>query len=201
MGSAEETIPEHNEGRAVNVEDSVQLADEAKAKQFYATVKERLLNVNRWKDWAGALSANFQLTNEQGQVIDTFPREGNYFRINIPAPGIVSGEGYDWVRVEEVTDETDNDGEYLAMRVRPAANPTNEQKDVAHFYTDEATSTFIVRREGTKVTAGGYGRNEKPNVESETVVDKIRNAIVGTCAVAAFSKIQWKALVDGLLKR
>ena len=72
---------------------------------------------------------------------------------------------------------------------------------MAHFYTDEATSNFIVKREGTKVTAGVYGRNEKPNVKTETIIDKVRNAVVGTGAVTAFSKIQWKALVNGLLER
>lgn len=201
MSSAEETIPEHNEGSAVNVEDSVQLSDENEARQFYATVKQRLLNVNQWKDWAGALSADFQLTNEQGQAIDTVPREGNFFKINIPAPGSKSGEGYDWVRIEEVKEESEGDCEYLAIRVRPSSDPANKKEDVAHFYTGEATSNFIVKRGGKKVTAGVYGRNEKPNVKSETIIDKLRNAIVGTGAAAGFSKAQWKALVDGLLKR
>ena len=76
-----------------------------------------------------------------------------------------------------------------------------KKTDVAHFYSDEATSNFIVRRDGTKVTAGVYGRNEKPNVKkSDTVIDKIRNAVVGTGGVSGFSKLQWKALVSGLLE-
>lgn len=199
MSGAEETIPEQKEGTDVNVEDSVRLSGETEAKAFYGVVKERLLNINKWKELAGALSAGFCLTNEAGQEIDTSPQAGNYFKIALPAPGIVSGEGHDWVRIEEVKEETKDDGEYLAIRVRPAQSPVNEKKDVAHFYTDEATSNFIVRREVTKVTAGVYGRNEKPNVEAENLVDKVRNAVVGTGAIGAFSKIQWKALVNGLL--
>jgi hypothetical protein len=161
-----------------------------------------LLNVNHWKEWAGAFSAGFQLTDQQGNEIDTPPKQGNFFKIDIPAPGITSGEGYDWVQIEEVKEEAQDDVEYLAIRVRPAPSPLNEKKDVAHFYTDEATSNFIVRRDGTKVTAGVYGRNEKPNVKkSDTVIDKIRNAVVGTSGVSGFSKLQWKALVSGLLER
>lgn len=202
MIEPENTIPEHEGGVDVNVEDSVKLSSEKEAQNFFGVVKDRLLNVNHWKEWAGALSASFQLTNEQGQEIDAKPQQGNYFKINIPAPGIVTGEGYDWVQIEEVKEEAENDGEYIAIRVRPAPSPVNENSDVAHFYTDEATSNFIVRRDGTKVTAGVYGRNEKPNVkEADTMIDKIRNAVVGTGGVSGFSKLQWKALVSGLLER
>lgn len=202
MIEPENTIPEHEGGVDVNVEDSVKLSSEKEAQNFFGVVKDRLLNVNHWKEWAGALSASFQLTNEQGQEIDAKPQQGNYFKINIPAPGIVTGEGYDWVQIEEVKEEAENDGEYIAIRVRPAPSPVNENSDVAHFYTDEATSNFIVRRDGTKVTVGVYGRNEKPNVkEADTMIDKIRNAVVGTGGVSGFSKLQWKALVSGLLER
>jgi hypothetical protein len=201
MIEPENTIPEHEGGIDVNVQDSVTLSSAEEAKSFFGTVKNRLLQVNRWKDWAGALSAGFQLTNAQGEKIETQPAEGNYFKIDIPAPGIVTGEGYDWVKVEEVKEEAENDSEYVAIRVRPAPSPVNENEDVAHFYTDEATSNFIVRRDGTKVTAGVYGRNEKPNVkEADTVIDKIRNAIVGSGGVSGFSKLQWNALVKGLLQ-
>lgn len=201
MTGAEETIPKNTDGTEINVEESVACSSPEEAQRFFALVKERLLNVNRWKDWAGALSANFQLTNENGQEIDTFPRPGNYFKIAIPAPGIVSGEGYDWVRIEEVKEDTEDDCEYVAIRVRPASSPVNEREDVAHFYTDEATSNFIAQRRGTTVTAGVYGRNEKPNVQTETLIDKVRNAVVGTTAATAFSKLQWKALVSGLLDK
>jgi hypothetical protein len=201
MKNVEETIPQQIDGTAVNVEDSVQMPTAEDAKAFFTTVKARLLAVNKWKEWAGTLSAGFQLTDSKGIDVDHGPQVGNFFRINIPAPGIISGEGYDWVRVEEVKEEASPDNEYVAVRVRPASSPTNDREDVAHFYTDDATSNFIVERKGSKVTAGVYGRNEKPNVDTETIVDKVRNAVVGTGAVTAFSKLQWKALVSGLLER
>ena len=202
MTEPEKTIPEHQEGVEVNVEDRIELSSEEEAKRFFRVVRDRLFNINKWKDWAGALSAGFQLTDDQGKEISTAPQSGNYFKIDIPAPGIVTGEGYDWVRVEDVKEEQEGDCEYAAIRVRPAPSPVNEKQDVAHFYTDEATSNFIVRRDGNKVTAGVYGRNEKPNVKkSDTVIDKIRNAVVGTGGVSGFAKLQWKALVSGLLER
>ena len=106
------------------------------------------------------------------------------------------------MQVEEVKEEAENNSEFVTVRVRPAPSPVNEKKDVAHFYSDEATSNFIVRREGKTVTAGVYGRNEKPNVKkSDSVIDKIRNAVVGTGGVSGFAKLHWKALVSGLLKQ
>ena len=194
-------IPEQQEGVEVNVEESIELASDEEAKSFFNIVKNRLLNVNKWKEFAGTLSASFQLTDSGGQDINRRPAKGDYFKINIPAPGIVSGDGYDWVRVEEIKESSHDQDEYTAVRVRPAPSPVNAKEDVAHFYSDEATSNFIVSREGRKIIAGVYGRNEKPNVKTDTVVDKVRNAIVGTGAASGFSKLQWKALVSGLLSR
>jgi hypothetical protein len=201
MTHPEEIIPNQEEGAEVNVEDSVVLQNETEAASFYTVVKERLVNINGWGKLAGALSADFALTDDQGKEIDSYPRKGNYFKINIPAPGIITGEGYDWVQIEEVQEEGDGESESIAIRVRPASSPVNDKEDVAHFLTDEATSNFIVKRQGAKITAGVYGRNEKPNVKADTLLDKARNAIVGTGAVSGLAKLQWKGLVNGLLEK
>ena len=150
---------------------------------------------------AGSLSAEFTLTDQNGRKLERKPQKGDYFKINIPAPGIQTGEGYDWVQIEEILDEAEGANEATAIRVRPASSPVNANPDVAHFYTDEATSNFIVKREGRKITAGVYGRNEKPNVKkAESLLDKARNALVGAGGVSGFSKLQWQALIKGLLK-
>ncbi len=199
MSKPEKIIPEHKEGTAVDVEDSVDCANEEEAKNFFQVVKERLLNVNAWHQFAGTLSADFKLTDDKGNAIDREPQKGDYFKISIPGPGIQTGEGFDWVQIEEINESADD---AIAVRVRPASSPVNEDKDVAHFYTDEATSNFIVKREGNKVIAAVHGRNEKPNVkQSDSLLDKARNALVGGGGVSGFSKLQWNALVSGLLKK
>ncbi len=198
----EDSIPEQREGVEVNVEDSVELASEEEARTFFQTVKDRLLHISAWHHYAGTLSADFKLTDNNGNELERKPQKGDYFKINIPAPGIQTGEGYDWVQIEEIIEDAEGVDECTSIRVRPTSSPVNENPDVAHFYTDEATSNFIVKRERNKVTAGVYGRNEKPNVkEADTLLDKVRNAIVGAGGVTGFSKLQWKALVSGLLKR
>jgi hypothetical protein len=199
--NSEEIIPRQHSGIATNTETSATLNSEDEAKSFYQKVKQRLLQVNEWQHWAGALSAKFQLTDRGGKDVQRPAEKGDHFKIDIPGPGPVTGDGYDWVQVEAIEESDKEDEQSIAMRVRPATNPNNNRKDVAHFFSDDATSCFMVKREHNKVTAAVYGRNEKPNTKTETVTDKARNAAIAGGAVTGFSKLQWKRLVNGLIKR
>jgi hypothetical protein len=190
-------IPENKEGTQTNTERSIEFATEEESKQFFQIAKKRLLDVNHWHKIAGNATADFQLTDEEGKPVNRTAKEGDHFKIDIPGPGSITGEGNDWVKIESIQE----DENYIGIRVRPASNPTNERKDIAHFFNDNSTSSFIIKKEGKKITAGVYGRNEKPNTKTETVVDKIRNATVATGAISGFSKLQWKSLVNGLIER
>ena len=192
----DEIIPENIKGIQTNTESEVELADEDAAKEFYQVVKNRLLHVNQWHELAGKASAEFSLTDKNGKNVERWAQAGDHISIDIPGPGTITGEGKDWVHIEEIHDEN----ETLMITVRPASNPRNDRKDVAHFFSDEATSSFMIKRKGSKVMAAVYGRNEKPNTNTETTVDKIRNTTVATGAISGFSKLQWKALVEGLVK-
>ncbi len=194
-------IPEQQSGAATNVESETLLTGEAEARAFFLIVKERLLHVNSWQQLAGQATANFQLTDGEGNPTSRMPQPGDHFRIDIPGPGSQTGDGYDWVRVELVDENHQGVADCQIIRVRPATNPTNDKPDVAHFFDEDATSNFIVKREGNKVSAGVYGRNEKPNTGAEKVIDKVRNTVVAAGAISGFSKIEWKSLVDGLVKR
>jgi hypothetical protein len=195
--SAEEVVPENNKGIQTNTESSIEFPTEDEAKDFYKIAKERLLHVNKWHQYAGSATADFQLTDEKGNQVERVPQKDDHFKIKIPGPGTVTGEGNDWVQIEAI----EEDENCIGIRVRPASNPTNERQDVAHFFDEATTSSFLVKREGKKVTAGVYGRNEKPNTNTETVADKLRNAAIATGAISGFSKLQWKSLVNGLVKR
>jgi len=194
---AQEVIPEHNKGIQTNTESSIELSTEQEAQQFYEEAKQRLLAINSWHQYAGNASADFLLTDHKGNRINRSPQKGDHFKIDIPGPGTVTGDGHDWVQVEAI-EENENS---IGIRVRPVTNPTNERKDVAHFFSEEATSSFIVKRDGKKITAGVYGRNEKPNTNTENLKDKIRNTAMAAGAISGFSKLQWKSLVNGLVKR
>ena len=199
--NSEDIIPEHQSGIETNTEASVQINSVEEARSFYEKVKQRLLHVNSWHHIAGAATAVFQLTDKEGKEIDRMVQENDHFKIDIPGPGPVTGDGFDWVQVETIEEKNKEGEQSISIWVRPATNPTNEKKDVAHFFSDEATSCFVVKRQHTTITAGVYGRNEKPNTNAETIVDKARNAAIAAGAITGFAKLQWKSLVNGLLKK
>ena len=194
-------VPKQRTGKAIDVAGSLTFHDENEAKAFFSVVKGRLQNVNEWADLAGNLSATFRLVNSDGVEVKRNLEQGDYFKIDIPGPGSKTGDGYDWVQIEEVENKSSFDSDSFSFRVRPTENPQNQNKDIAHFYSQESTSTFTVSRKGCTVDATIRDRNTKPNTTADSPVDKVRDSIVGAMGVLSFSKIQWQKLVDGLLSR
>jgi len=196
-----EIVPPHVSGVQTNTESFKEFETEQEAKDFYLIARERLLDINHWQDIAGKATASFQVTDRNGKAVTREVQKGDHLKIDIPGPGSASGEGYDWVKVEAVETNNTADSQWTAIRVRPATNPLNDNKDVAHFFSDETTSTFIVWQEGMKVTAAVYGRNEKPNTDTQASIDTIRNSAIAAGAISGFSKVQWKSLVNGLVAK
>ena len=194
-------VPKQRTGKAIDATGSLTLYDENEAKAFFSVVKNRLQNVNEWAELSGNLSATFRLVDAGGVEVSRNLQQGDYFKIDIPGPGSTTGDGYDWVQIEEVENKSSSDSESFSFRVRPTVNPQNQNNDIAHFYSPESTSTFTVSRNGCNVEAAIRDRNTKPNITADSPVDKIRDSIVGAMGVLSFSKIQWQNLVDGLLSR
>jgi len=194
-------IPEQKEGRKITAEASANFAGNKEAKDFYQTAKRRLLFIHNWGKIAGKLSADFQLTDNNGNEADRPAQKTDHFRIDIPGPGSKAGEGYDWARVEDIMEVNNGDVDSIAIVVRPAANPQTQNPNVAHFFSEKSTSTFVVTREANKITASIYDRNIEANEETEEPLDKLRNAMVGLTAKHGFSKLQWQAMADALIKK
>lgn len=194
-------IPEHTNGVQTDTEYSVNAKSRSEAEHIFKRASARLLQINTWHKLCGPGSAHFALTDKNGQKVMRPAKENDYFKIDIPGPGSAAGDGYDWVRVEKIKNKISMGGEEenLMMQVRPCSAPAIQDDSTAHFLSDEATSTFIIARENNTIKASVHGRNEKPNVEAENFIDKLRNAVMGTGAIAGAAKIQWTLLVKGLL--
>jgi hypothetical protein len=183
----------------IDSEASEKFTDGEEAKSFFSTVKERLLAVNHWHKIAGEAGAKFQLIDKNGQEVNRPVEKGDYFKIDVPGPGSSAGDGYDWVQVEDVKEVSQQEVDSIGLRVRPSTNPLSADNSIAHFYSEESTSTFIVTRENNKITATIYDRNSKPNTNAETVMDKVRHVAAGIGAILGGSKLQWKGLAKGLV--
>jgi hypothetical protein len=196
------TVPPQVEGTQKNIEHTIITADENDARKLFMIARNRLVDVNHWDQYSGQLSSKFRLTDPHGHVVDRTAEKNDHFRIDLPAPGSAEGKGYDWVHIETIDDRSDPDGpkESIAIRVRPSPNPQEKGENVAHFFKDSSTSSFVLERNGRQVTAAVYGRNETPNIETSNVIDKVRNAVVGATAIAGLANVQWKNLVKGLIE-
>ena len=194
-------IPKQEIGKQYDNVETVICADKTEAKEKYESSCKKLLQISNWgKICDSILKTEFSLCNKQGIEITSDPEIGDYIRINLSGPGSKSGEGYDWVCIEEVVKKEDeNDYEFTSIKVRPAACPLNESQAIAHFFDAAATSTFIVARSKNEVSAQIHGRNEEPNKHTELVTDNVRNTVVAKFAAVKFSDIQWKTLCKGLI--
>ncbi len=193
------TIPTQQTGGSSDTEATYKASSIEEAKAFFRKVKQRLLDVNHWKEVAIIPSAEFNVCDQFGRPVNRLVKEGDFFRITIPGPGNRQGDGDDWVRVECIEEIHEKDLDQISIKVRPSVNPQHPE-ETAHFFTEEATSSFIVERRSEIIKAAVHGRNETPNTELSSITDNIRNSVVATVAISFFSKIQWKALVNGLIK-
>jgi len=195
-----QAIPEREEGKQVDITENIKAPGSDEAKLLFVQARNRLFDIANWSNISEGISASFILTDECGKPKQAIPAPGDYFRIDIPGPGSSAGGGYDWVRVEMVEDHSapGSNSEWVLIKVRPSEDPA-KQEGVAHFLREQATSSFVVKREGNLITAGVHGRNEKPNTETNNLSDTIRNAVISTLAVAGMATIQWQKLVKGLL--
>lgn len=194
----ENQIPAQQEGSKVDTSAIAEFNTPEAAANFYGIAKQRLLNVSKWPDICKVPLSTFTLTDAAGNTVNRIAVEGDYIRIDIPGPGTDAGDGFDWVRIEKITEETEADIAVLSLRARPAANPTNQDPSVAHFFTQQATSTFQVKRIGLTVFAEEHGRNEVPNTDTSVLKANIRNTLVGWSAKLGLSYPQWNSLVKGI---
>lgn len=203
MKTADKNIPQQKDGRQTDFANAVSFNTVDEAHQHFVKAKTRLKDVYNWHNYCGPGSAIFGLTDEQGKLLYRPAQTADYFFIDLPAtPGSAAGDGLEWVFVENITESGDAGTleEYIAINVRPVQDPRTNKKEIAHFYSDVSTSTFIVSRYSFKLSAEVHGRNEKPNNQDVNLHDTIRNTAIALSARIGLSGPQWKKLIKGLLE-
>lgn len=194
-------VPPQRTGKVIDTEKSIEFSTEEDAIDFFKLAKQRLINVNEWHEIAGELTASFMLHNADAEPVQRTIQKGDYFKIDITGPGSEDGEGYDWIQVEAYDEFDEPHFHGVAFTVRPVKNPQNpDAEDVTHFFSEESTSTFTVRREKNKIIAGVYDRNTQPNLGGSGILDKIRNAITGLLGVSVGAKAQWTLLTKAIVE-
>lgn len=196
-----QVLPDQEKGVPIDTEKSIEFENEEEAVRFYKVARQRLVDVNRWHEIAGKLTAEFSLRDATGKPVNRSALKGDYFKIDIPGPGSTGGGGFDWIQIEDFVEKQEQGFESIAFTVRPANNPEKNTEHVSHFFSPESTSTFTVSRKNNIITAGIYDRNTKPNTSGDTIPDKIRNTIIGAFGVGGGAKLQWKSLASAIIQK
>jgi hypothetical protein len=190
-------VPENTKGKSLDLEDTYEAESSEQAHKVFQEASQTLLNPELWKGIAGNAGATFtKWTGDKSLPVAI----GDIFRIEIPGPSLKAGEGYDWVQVDDVVQESAADSSICSLTLQVTANPQQPENGVAHFFEAGATSTLILRMLGNKIILSYHGRNETPNTETPELMDKIRNTVVAAGALVGISELQWKHLLKSILK-
>lgn len=195
-------IPAQLAGKKLDIEESIAFEKRIEAKAFYLEAKDRLLHISNWFAIASLPASSFEHLDRHGKPSNQRPQEGDFIKIDIPGPGLLSTGGYDFVRIEQISESSTTGSETTTMTVRPSSNPDDSHdEETKHFFKSLATSSFQINRVGNTVQASYYGRNEVINLEMDSLVDRIRNLFIALSAKLGASYPQWKALINGFLKQ
>lgn len=193
-----EHIPEQFAGKQLDCFKAVNLSKQHDADQLFKLAKHKLLDVNHWHQITAPPSAEFHIVDANNQNIDRAVQIGDHIRIDIPGPGLPSAKGYDWVQVEDIIEESTIEQRRIVLTLRPCADPTNTNDDIAHFFQKIATSSIHILQKQKHVFLHYAGRNEVINTKNESLADNFRNFLVGLGAKMGASFPQWRALIEGL---
>lgn len=169
--------------------------DEATAKTELAKSKQKLFDVNRWTDMAG-INSTFELFDGFGRKSTAQKPEVGYFiRIILPASAIEN-----WVKITEINEEADAAEFVVHPSEKPTAQAEGEENEIKHFFIKEASSTFRVERQGSKLIGYEIGRNEGINNKGEEAGNRaILNTLVAEGGWAGVQALQWDKLTRYLV--
>lgn len=194
-------VPEQIKGAYHDTESRKDFLMPELAAQKFDLLKQRFFSINYWKDYCDGLSSEFKLYDEAGLYVERKPQKGDFIRIDIPGPGDLKSNGYDWVQIVMIDDQPYNDEiERHIIICKPSRKPDGKSDRIAHFYSAESSSAFVISRGQNYIKVGVYGRNEIPNTKKSGLWGKIRNFLVSLGGFTRLTKIQWKSLSDGLLE-
>ncbi|MCL7986878.1 hypothetical protein M8998_02870 [Sphingobacterium sp. lm-10] len=197
-----EHIPKQIKGHHLDCRDSADFAGLDQANEFYEIAKNRLLSIEQWDDISQFPAATFSLYQDHTNLAEKNTlTEGAYVKIKVPLPSRSNEEGYDWVQIEGIHVNEDKAFKRIAITLRPSEDPTQKSSETAHFFTANATSTICVEQKDNVVSAVYAGRNQSPNTDTSSLSAEIRNRIVTIGAKLGASYPQWKALVNGLVRK
>ncbi|WP_299701482.1 hypothetical protein [uncultured Pontibacter sp.] len=168
--------------------------DVASARTAFEESKKKLFNVNLWSNLEG-INSTFELYDDRGRKTTAeVPETGYYLKITLPG-----AEVENWVQVNNIK-TTENMAEFTVQPSSKPNPPADEEEVTEHFFTDEATSTFRVEVQDTKLIGSEIGKNEYINNQGEESGDRsMLNTLIAEGGWAGFQGLQWDKLTSYLV--
>jgi hypothetical protein len=168
--------------------------DQMSARTAFEESKKKLFNVNLWSNLEG-INSTFELHDERGRKTTAeMPEIGFYVKVTLPATNMEN-----WVQVNDIR-TSDNMAEFTVQPSSKPNPPADEEEVTEHFFTSEATSTFRVEVQGTKLIGSEIGKNEFINNQGEESGDRaVMNTLVAQGGWAGFQELQWDKLTSYLV--
>ncbi|WP_242928624.1 hypothetical protein [Pontibacter vulgaris] len=168
--------------------------DETSAAVAFEQSRKKLFDVNSWTNLKG-INSTFTLYDSRGrQSAAISPQIANYIKIILPGAAVEN-----WVQVAGIRSEKD----LAEFTVHPSQKPaelTDEQEVVKHFFVKEASSTFRVERQGTRLIASEIGKNEAINNQGEEAGNRaLLNTLIAEGGWAGVQALQWNKLTAYLV--
>ncbi len=178
-GEVEDEMPDQMDGRSLQASAQVKTHHHNEARYVFNRAVERLQDVNQWTDLCGSLMASYQLLDDSGHPLEGRVTKGDFIRVDIPDQGKSV-----WVQVDRMERlwATDMDEQFIMqMRLSDMPKPLD----------------------GAAFGAQPEGKMEEQNTRVILVERKEKR--VSVCffsgSVNEAARIQWNALVQGLLEK
>ena len=192
-------IPIQKVGKCSDTYSSLEIKELNNPDIAYKSIKHRLLDVNNWAHYATLTNADFILLDNNGNNLEGLVTEDCFMKVRFSRLQKIISARHDYVRVHRIFNVPDFFDDALIMQLIPAHNPTKPGTEIGHFFTAEASNTFVLYRDNDKIHLSVHGRNEVPNFKVSKTTKKLRNMVFAALGIVAVSKVQWKSLAHGLL--
>ena len=178
-------VPQQQLGEEKDLEYKVTADSLEDAEDWFVDAKDRLLDVNNWKQHIPQDAHTFNLTDKHGKFLSRTAHPHDHIRIDQPGPGPREINAHDWVVVEaiEYDDYPDENRESFALKLKWVADP-ELQPDIERNET-AASGTLVIERRSRELIANYHCRNSVPTFPGGEWM--------------GITEDQWMTLISGLL--
>lgn len=192
-------LPINTIGSENNAASIVICNSEKEAFDQFRKLSAKLVEVNNWNGYASKNPTDFYLYSKENNK-SANAQLNDLVKIKMPAPKNSLGNGFDWVIVNQLDSIEQTETKVFLLQMKPHSCAESANGNIAHFYTEDASNTFVLAKKDKTVQFSIHGRNEVPNTKKVGLVCAIRNFFVASGGIFGGSKVQWQDFTEEFIK-